>query len=87
MSIVDGFLSALVGTSVTSVWPMKTILRKSSAAEVQQNAFPGCRGDLAALYQRELSAEFRRPTPESWDSIANGTRIFPFQVVGRRGVG
>ena len=48
---------------------------------------PGCGLQvILRVYQRNSSGWIRRPTPESFDSIANGTRILPSQAVGRPGV-
>ena len=41
---------------------------------------------IMRVYQRNSSGFSRRSTPESADSIANGTRILPFHFSGRPGV-
>lgn len=66
---------------------MNTIARKSTASKWSRMRLPGAGAHvIVRVYQRNSSGSSARPTPESADSMANGTRILPAQVSGRPGV-
>ena len=72
---------------MTSVWPMKTIVRKSTPPKCRRIRSPAFGAHvILRVYQRNSSGSRRRPTPDSALSIGNGTRILPSHFSGRPGV-
>ena len=83
MSITHGSFIDSCGTSSSS-WPRNACARKSTESKCRSVRTPGFFDTLIVRrYQRNSSGARSRPTPESFDSSANGTTILPCHAVGR----
>ena len=86
MSMTHGTFMDSCGTSSSSC-PRNACARKSTESKWRSVRTPGFfETSIVRRYHRNSSGARSRPTPESFDSMANGTVILPCHDVGRTNV-